>query len=159
MPKSLLTLSVIVTMLIAHGQVFGYALIDLDPRTKALNLVAEEAQGAASEEPLDEVAAVEVTHKQKGHLLALVPVNFTVRVIARADGSLEVEYPWYAFMTLSGREELETRLRVAADSARRSASVGSVKTAGESADPKFTAEEAEAVREKLTLVLAEHGRQ
>lgn len=142
----------------------AYALIDLDPGSSALTEEARGAEGtqsvpsASSDEKTGEgVGVVEVSAKQRGYLLALLPVEFPIKVMARADGRLEVDYPWYSFMTLSHRAELETKLRAAANNAKRSASVGSVRAAGESAEPKFTPAEAEAVAQELTLVLAEHG--
>lgn len=148
MPKSLLITTMLLASLTVSSHAFGYALIDLDPGSAAPTLTV-------AQEPADEeVEAVTVSSKQRGHLLALVPVSFWVKVVAWADGRLEVEYPWYSFMTLTSRQELQTQLKVAVNNARSSAALGSVRGAGEADDPKFTAAEAKAVREGIEKVLS-----
>lgn len=150
MPKSLLPILMLAATLTASSRSFAYALIDLNPGSAAPNLVVAQTEA-------EQVEVVEVTREQKGYLLALVPVSFPVKVMARADGSLELNYPWYGFMTLSGRAEFEARLRSAVDNARRRQALGSVKAAGEPAIPVFSPAEAEAVRARIALVFDEYA--
>jgi hypothetical protein len=150
MSKSFLIATLLLVSFMAESHIFGYALIDLNPGSNAPALVS-------AQENTEEIEAVELTSKQRGHLLALVPVNFQIKIRAEADGELSVSYPWYSFMTLTSREELETRLKVAIMNAKRSASVGSVKAAGAPEEPKFTPAEAKAVREAILEVLTEEG--
>ena len=148
MPKSFLITVMLLASFVAPSHTFAYALIDLDPGSYAPDLVV------AQEIESEEVAAVEVSSMQRGHLLALVPVNFPIKVVAWADGRLEVDYPWYSFMTLSSREELLTKLKAAMNNARGRALLGSVKAEGVSSDPKFTPEEAKAVKVGIDKILA-----
>ncbi|MDP2641901.1 MAG: hypothetical protein Q8P21_01255 [bacterium] len=97
--------------------------------------------------------SVEVIYKQKGRLLALVPITFNVRAIARADGTVEVRYPWYSFLTVDNREEIEAQVKVAVDTALRARTVGSVQAEGESENPSFTAAEKAAVSSRVHTVL------
>jgi hypothetical protein len=148
MPKLFLSTFMLLASFMVSSPAFAYALIDLSPGSSAPDLVV------AQEEEMGEVEAVEVSSKQRGHLLALVPVNLRIIVVAWADGRLEIDYPWYSFMTLSHREELETKLKVAVNNSRDRSFLGSVKAEGVSSEPKFTTAQAEAVKEGIEKVLA-----
>lgn len=127
------------------------ALINLSPaayRAGAAATTSVEAEG-------ESVEKVEASYKQKGHLLALVPVSYTVKVKAHANGQIELDYPWYSFMTLSRRAEKETKLKIAIDGARRTKLLGSVQASGEAEKPEFSSDEAEAIAEEIERVLNE----
>ena len=94
---------------------------------------------------------VEVVHKQKGHILALVPVTFVVKVIAHADGKIEISYPWYSVITIDHKTVVETKLKIAIDTVRSENMVGSVRAEGKSLEPEF------GVRESAQIVSATHS--
>lgn len=54
-----------------------------------------------------------LSYKQQGKLLGIFPVTFTVTAIAHADGNVEVQYPWYAFVVAKDEEALEAELEAA----------------------------------------------
>ena len=96
---------------------------------------------------------VEVRYRQQGRLLALIPIWFTVTARAHADGTVELDYPWYSFLTVDNQNQIETELKVAIDSALRSRMVGSVSAEGETENPQFTAGEAAEVAHQIQAVL------
>lgn len=120
----------------------AHAVIDLTPPAYA----AGEAQ----------VASVEARYRETGKLLALVPVTFSASARAYAAGGVELDYPWYSFLTVDKREKLESELGVAVDSALRRLGVGTVTAAGESRKESFSPEEAAAVSEAMRQVLEEN---
>jgi hypothetical protein len=128
------------------------ALIDLNPRAHMAVAISstttDEAQG-------DAIEVVEGSYRLKGHLLALVPVSFMVDAKAHANGEVELDYPWFAYITVSRRQELETELRVAIDNARHARLRGSVRAEGEPVNPQFSAEEAEAVKKEMKRILGQ----
>lgn len=95
--------------------------------------------------------AIVVHYRQKGRLLALVPVTFTVVARAQADGQVEVRYPWYSFLTVDNEQKIATEMKVAVDSALHERLVGSVRAAGER--QSFTASEAAEVATQMNKVL------
>ena len=95
---------------------------------------------------------VEVKYKESGHLLALIPVTFTVTVIARADGTVEVKYPWYSIVTVNRKDDIESRAKVAVDNALRARMVGSVRAEGQGQE-SFSAAEAAEVAAQIHAVL------
>ncbi|MBX4206462.1 hypothetical protein KW784_01615 [Candidatus Parcubacteria bacterium] len=119
----------------------AHAVIDLTPA-----LAADDA-GAES---------VAVTYRETGRLLALVPVTFTVRATAHADGTMELEYPWYSFLTVDKRDKVEAELKVAVDAALRSLAVGSVKAGGEAKRTAFSPEEARAAATAMKRVMEDN---
>jgi len=56
--------------------------------------------------------SLEVTYKTDAKFLGFIPGSMNVTAVTSADGSVEVRYPWYAFLMSSyeTRSELETRL-------------------------------------------------
>ena len=96
---------------------------------------------------------VEVSYKQKGRFLALVPITFNVKAVAHADGTVEVKYPWYAILTVDNKDEVETELKVRVDNALHAKLVGSVKAEGEALNPVFTANESAEVAAQMQAVL------
>jgi hypothetical protein len=135
---------ILIASFLFAGHTFGYALIDLDPGSP------ERAMAASSTEmEAKSTKAVEASFKQRGHLLALVPVNLSVKVKAFANGDLELDYPWYTFMTISHREEIETKLKIAINNVRNRSALGTVRAEGETVNPQFTEKEAAEIRKIL----------
>lgn len=60
---------------------------------------------------------VTVSFSERGRILGIFPVAMTSKVVARADGSVKIERPWYSFLTWGDRAELsgdlEARVRAA----------------------------------------------
>lgn len=96
---------------------------------------------------------VEVRYREEGKFLALIPLDFTASAKAYADGRVEIDYPWYSFLTVKGSQEAETRAKVAVDNAIRARAVGSVRAEGETENPRFTAAESATVAAELHSVL------
>ncbi len=125
----------------------AYALIDLN--------VGGEVS-AVAEEP-ETVKVVEVRYEDEGKFLALLPMSLTVVARAYPDGKVEVEYPWYSFLTIDNREKIETELQIVVDTTMRWRMVGSVQAQGKEANPSFSAEEAREMRIEMNTVLAHVG--
>lgn len=53
---------------------------------------------------------VELSYSMPGKLFALWPLSYTVEARAHADGSVEVDMPWYRFAVKDGHAELEEEL-------------------------------------------------
>lgn len=60
---------------------------------------------------------VEVTYKQHAKLFGFIPVTVDATAEVDADGKVEVSYPWYSFLMVTNKSDLETRIqnRVDAD--------------------------------------------
>ena len=131
----------------------AYALIDLNTLSADSSL-AEEV-GEDIEVKNSGIEKVEVEHKQKGLLLALWPITFTVKVVVLPDGTVDLHYPWYSAITVDRQEEIETKVKVAVSTALKEKLVGSVRAEG--TPTGFTTEEAELVKktveESLSLSL------
>lgn len=96
---------------------------------------------------------VTVKYKEKGRFLALVPMTFTVSAKAHADGTLELDYPWYSFLTLDSQDELETDLRIAVDNAIRAQAVGSVRAEGQAENATLSASERAVIAAEMHTIL------
>ena len=96
---------------------------------------------------------VEVSYKQKGHIFAFIPITFTVRAVASADGRVEMEYPWYSVITIDNRREVETELKIAVETTLSASKVGSVRAEGKPAQPQFTPSESAQVVSAMHSVL------
>ena len=123
------------------------AVLDLD-------LMAQAEPGSVREEVRATQVAVE--YKQRGHLLALVPITYTLRVVAYADGRLVITYPWYRSITLNNREELKAKLESAVDHALLKESLGSVRGEGVMSTPTWSEAEALKVYQAIERVLKEN---
>lgn len=121
------------------------------------DLEAYVATALRSDESLDDVSfsedSVTVTYKERGRLLALVPMTFTVRALAHADGTVELNYPWYSFLTLDDQDEIETDLRIAVDNAIRAHALGSVRAEGESEHLALSASERATIAAEMHTIL------
>ncbi len=100
---------------------------------------------------------VEVEHVETGKFLALVPIDFTIYAKAYSDGSVEIEYPWYSFLTVTNKEMLETKMRIAVNNALRARMVGSVRAEGEPTSQIFTSAEVEEIAQVMGEVLKENA--
>ena len=109
--------------------------------------------GAAAEAAPQAGNVVEVTYQEEGKFLALVPVQMKVLVRAYADGRVEVDYPWYSFLTVNKRHQIEGEMKVALGNTLRSGLVGSVQAEGQVENPSFTAEQSADVTEAMKDVL------
>ena len=99
---------------------------------------------------------VEVQYEEQGKFLALLPINLTISAKAYANGKVEVNYPWYSFLTVTKKDKIESEMRVAVDNAMRLSMVGSVQASGEPVNKTFSASEAEGVVRAMKHVLAEN---
>ncbi len=121
------------------------------------DLQAYAASALRNDESLDDVTftddSVTVKYKEKGRFLALVPMTFTVRAVAHADGTLELDYPWYSFLTLDSRDEVETDLRIAVDNAIRAHAVGSVRAEGQAENMTLSASERAEIAAEMHAIL------
>ncbi|KKW13779.1 MAG: hypothetical protein UY54_C0028G0008, partial [Parcubacteria group bacterium GW2011_GWA2_50_10b] len=95
---------------------------------------------------------VEVKYREEGQLLALIPITYTVSVTAKADGTVEVKYPWYSIVTVNRKDDIESRAKVAVDNALRARMVGVVRAEGQ-AQESFSAAEAADVAAQIHAVL------
>jgi len=136
-------------MLLALALTAFINLNALDSNAEAQAPIVESAEAP------ELVEFVEVEHKQKGMLFALVPITFTATAIARADGTVNVRYPWYTALTLDKRAEVETKAKVAIDNTLRFNMVGSVRAEGKQANPRFSAVEARIAADELRRILKE----
>ena len=137
-------------MLSALAPIIVAAIINLNALSAAPDAQPEIIQ---SEPPA--IETVEVVHKQRGMLLALVPITFNVRAVADARGNVKIDYPWYSKITVDRREEVETRAKIAVNSAIKESLVGSVVAGGQPNNPRFTTAQAETVEKVLISVLKE----
>lgn len=53
---------------------------------------------------------VSVTYKQRAKLFGLIPVTVNATATVLADGSVDVQYPWYAFLMATNEGELEAAI-------------------------------------------------
>ena len=72
---------------------------------------------------------VAVTYKQPAKLFGFIPVTIAATATVDASGNVEVSYPWYAFLMVTNKSDLEARIQdsVSAElgaNAAQSASVG-----------------------------------
>ena len=72
---------------------------------------------------------VVVTYKQPAKLFGFIPVTIAATATVDASGNVEVSYPWYAFLMVTNKSDLEARIQdsVSAElgaNAAQSASVG-----------------------------------
>jgi len=140
-------LTVLLTLVPVNA--WASALINLN------TLGSETSENSTVIESEATVERVVVEKKQKGIFLALVPITFTVKTSADARGNVEVKYPWYSALTIDKEDEVKTKAKVAVTNALKASAVGSVRAAGESAHPRFTAREAKLVEAELNRVLDE----
>ncbi|PIR83630.1 hypothetical protein COU18_03025 [Candidatus Kaiserbacteria bacterium CG10_big_fil_rev_8_21_14_0_10_51_14] len=73
-----------------------------------------DANIASVETASDNVA---VTYKQYARLFGFIPVTLDATATVQADGSVKVSYPWYAFLAVTNKADLETKLEQRVDAA------------------------------------------
>lgn len=76
---------------------------------------------------------VSVTYEQRAHLFGFVPVTVEATATVSADGSIDVSYPWYAFLMTTNEGELEATIEQ-----RVSGSVSAATNASADAAAGFT---------------------
>ena len=54
--------------------------------------------------------SVKMTYKQPARFLAVLPTSIDATATVNADGSINVSYPWYAFLFLKNRSTLEGKI-------------------------------------------------
>lgn len=54
---------------------------------------------------------VSITYQQRAKLFGLVPVDVEVTAVVSADGSVDAQYPWYAFLMTTNESDLEASLQ------------------------------------------------
>lgn len=140
-------------LFILTGHSSAIALIDLNALGAESTLAVEEVRAQEVTNEKGGVDRVEVVRKQRGLLLALLPITFTVRAVAYPDGTVEVFYPWYSSITVDHKEIVKSKVKIAVDNALKTTLVGTVRAKGVSPNPKFSAKEAEIVEEKMIEVL------
>ena len=175
---SLCTLSVLALALVAvvaPGNAFATALINLNMAVVSESEVLAQSTSAAREEvstreDLDAYAeammasdpliqdidlteeSVRVAYREEGQLLALIPVTFDILVEARADGEVTTKYPWYSVVTIDKQDEIEAQVKIAVRNALNARMVGSVRAGGKY-KPRFTASESAEVADQIYGVL------
>lgn len=55
--------------------------------------------------------SLEVGYKEEGRFLALIPMKFNVRAIVASDGKVLVHYPWYKFLVMSNKVDVQTAIQ------------------------------------------------
>jgi hypothetical protein len=128
----------------------AYAIIDLNAISVDTTVAVEKVD---REEEVELVEKVEVSHKQTGMFLALVPITFTVKATVWPDGTVELSYPWYSALTVDHQAEFEAKVKVAVDNALKQRLVGSVRAEGKPALPRFTPEEVVIVKAAIAAAL------
>ncbi|MEK7135204.1 MAG: hypothetical protein AAB780_00665 [Patescibacteria group bacterium] len=176
MKKKLFTNLVLVAVLFVSSHSFAYAFIDLNMDRAMLKADAEGevvtpakavltdsdlrayAETALREDDNLEALSftgdrVEVSYKQQGHFLALVPMTFKAKAVAKASGEVELNYPWYTFLNLDDKEKVKIELKIAVDNALSARAVGSVRAEGEVVNPVFTPAESAEVAAQMHAIL------
>lgn len=156
----------------------AYALIDFNSLSAEFSGVTEEAKEVSSaasvtsekdlesyirfllleDKNIERITAdgskVELRYRQKGRLLALLPVPLDVTAVADARGKVVLRYPWYSAITIDNEDEVRAKAKIAVDNALKAKAVGSVRAEGEPANPVLTPGESAAVVFGLKEVLA-----
>ena len=95
----------------------GEAFANVEPQSVEVNadLRAYAQSAIKSDSGIEEMNftkdTVEVKYKQRGKLFALIPITFIVTTTAHADGTVEVDYPWYSFLTSDQSNEVEAEIQ------------------------------------------------
>jgi len=63
--------------------------------------------------------SVSLRYKDRARLLGFIPVTISAEAVVSADGSVEVSYPWYRFLTVYDRGELEADIEASAGAIAR----------------------------------------
>ena len=95
----------------------------------------------------------EMSYRQEGRFLALLPVPMKVKITVYANGDVVVKYPWYSFLTVDNQDEIEAKIKVAVDNVMRGRLVGSVQAEGKSANPTLTPSQIADVVSRIREVL------
>ena len=110
---------------------------------------------AAVESASDSVA---VTYKQHAKLFGFIPVTVDATATVDAEGNVDVDYPWYAFLMVTNRGSLEAKIQDRVDatlsaSASASANAAVDASAAANAAAELTAQEQARVVAEVRAVL------
>ena len=101
----------------AEVEADGEAFANVEPQSVEVNadLRAYAQSAIKSDSGIEEMNftkdTVEVKYKQRGKLFALIPITFIVTTTAHADGTVEVDYPWYSFLNSDQSNEVEAEIQ------------------------------------------------
>lgn len=90
-----------------------------DLKAYATSFISSDEDVTRVEADADEVS---VWYKQPAKLLGFIPVRVSAQASVNADGTVDVDYPWYSFLTTYDDAKLESDLDVAAGSIARAES-------------------------------------
>lgn len=82
---------------------------DLAEYVRSIVLVDEQVREVTVRE-----TEVSVTYPQPAKLFGFISISLPVRVIAATDGAVDVDYPWYRFVTRTASKPLTTAVQTAA---------------------------------------------
>jgi hypothetical protein len=54
---------------------------------------------------------VEVMYKEHARFFGIIPTSVNVNVVAHNDGTVDINYPWYSFLMVTSRGELESSIK------------------------------------------------
>ncbi len=57
---------------------------------------------------------LEVVYKERARFLGIIPTSVNVGVVANNDGTVEFSYPWYSFLMVSNKADLEASIKTEA---------------------------------------------
>jgi hypothetical protein len=97
---------------------------------------------------------VVIGYKEHGRLLGFIPVVMTLKAKAHADGSVEVNYPWYSFMVSKDKASLEAKLKAAVEARSNNMASATSTTVG-NAEASFNASSAADIAARMHTVLRE----
>lgn len=85
---------------------------EADVKTYSDALIKSDTNVSSVDSSADEVS---VSYKERLHVFGFIPVWGTVKSTVRADGTVEVRYPWYSFLSSTSRAEVESRVQNSVD--------------------------------------------
>ena len=105
---------IVVTRADVDADTAGSASISPASVSSGADLPEFVAAQIAADENISEVKAsannVSVTYEQQAKLFGLIPVTVNATATVRADGSVDVRYPWYAFLMVTNESALEAAI-------------------------------------------------
>lgn len=54
---------------------------------------------------------VEVAYREPARFLGIFPASVNIDVVAHNDGSVDIDYPWYSFLMVTNRADLESSIK------------------------------------------------
>ncbi len=96
---------------------------------------------------------IELGYKGRGKLLSVFPVVLNLKAIANADGSVIVSYPWYSFLVVKNKANLEAKLNAALKDALSARANASAQAATSMDNAGFSASEAAEIAVRMHAAL------